>query len=67
MYLATAKTDEELLNFGLEPCIEFLNLGEDSMENGNDDLTSLLLTEVKGKLFQIKSIMGNRNRLRLKR
>ena len=58
MYLETASTVEDVLTYGVKPCIEFLSMAEDYRQAGDDDLAEMLLIEVKGKLFQIRDALA---------
>lgn len=58
MFLSTANNIGDVLTHGVEPCIEFLDLIEDLLDEGDEDKAIMLLTQTKGKLYQMKSVLN---------
>lgn len=57
MYLRTASTIEDVVNYGVMPAIELMNVAEDLEDAGEDDRADMIHVEVKGKLFEIKQAL----------
>ena len=54
MYLTTAKTVDEVLVYGIEPAIEFLDMAQDERLEGNDRRAATLEFEGRSKLMVCK-------------
>lgn len=55
MFLAAATTVDEILTHGVQPCIEFLDMAQDLIDDGDEEKALMLLNETKGKLIQIQN------------
>jgi len=55
MFLAATTTIDGVLTHGVQPCIEFLDMVQDLMDDGDEEKALMLLNETKGKLIQIQN------------
>lgn len=55
MFLAAANNIGEVVEFGVKPCIEFVDMAQDLLDEGDEEKALMLLNETKGKLIQIQN------------